>query len=58
MKKTLQSILAVLFLSIGISADAQTRYLDDVFTGASVSEIDTFALNISIEPMLIGLDPS
>ena len=52
MKKTLQSILAVLFLSIGISADAQTRYLDDVFTGVTVTSDVVYANNISILPML------
>jgi len=57
MKKTLQKLLIVSLLVLGFTATSQTRYLDDVFTGASVSEIDTFALNISIEPMLIGLDP-
>ncbi len=58
MKKTLQSILAITFLSIGISADAQTRYLDDVFTGVTVTSDVVYANNISILPMLQGLPPA
>ena len=58
MKKTLQSILAIIFLSIGISADAQTRYLDDVFTGVTVTSDVVYANNISILPMLQGLPPA
>ena len=57
MKKSLQKLLVLSLLLIGITATSQTRYLDDVFTGASVSEIDTFALNISIEPVLSGQAP-
>ena len=58
MKKTLQSILAIIFLSIGISADAQTRYLDDVFTGVTVTSDVVYANNISILPMLQSLPPA
>ena len=36
---------------------SQTRYLDDVVTQVAVQELDTFAVNISIEPMLFGLSP-
>ena len=42
MKKTLQTLLVVSLLVLGFTATSQTRYLDDVFTGVSVSEIDTF----------------
>ncbi|MBT3571462.1 MAG: hypothetical protein HN498_03770 [Flavobacteriales bacterium] len=58
MKKTLQSILAIIFLSIGISADAQTRYLDDVFTGVTVTSDVVYANNISVLPMLQSLPPA
>ncbi|MBT6013727.1 MAG: T9SS type A sorting domain-containing protein [Flavobacteriales bacterium] len=58
MKKTLQNLLAVTLLFIGITANSQNRYLDEVFTDVYVSEIDTFALNVSIEPMLFGLPPA
>lgn len=58
MKKSLQNLLAVILLFIGITSNSQNRYLDDVFTDVNVSEIDTFALNVSIEPMLFGLAPA
>ena len=58
MKKSLQNLLAVILLFIGITSNSQNRYLDDVFTDVHVSEIDTFALNVSIEPMLLGLAPA
>ena len=58
MKKTLQSILAIIFLSIGISADAQTRYLDDVFPFVTVTSDVVYANNISILPMLQNLPPA
>tara|TARA_Y100000385_G_scaffold58557_1_gene56474 strand:+ start:26161 stop:27816 length:1656 start_codon:yes stop_codon:yes gene_type:complete len=58
MKKSLQSLLAVILLFIGITANSQNRYLDDVFTDVNISEIDTFAVNISIEPVLFGLAPA
>ena len=54
MKKTLQSILAIVFLSICVSADAQTRYLDDVFTGVTVTSDVEYATNISVFPVLLG----
>ena len=58
MKKPLQSILAIIFLSIGISADAQNRYLDDVFTEVTVTSDVVYANNISILPMLQSLPPA
>ena len=58
MKKTLHKLLVVFLLLIGITATSQTRYLDDVFTDVHISEIDTFAVNVSIEPMLFGLAPA
>ena len=57
MKKSLQNLIAVFLLFIGISANAQNRYLDNIFTDVHVTELDTFAVNISIEPMLFGLGP-
>ena len=57
MKKYLQKLLVIFLLFIGITPNAQNRYLDEVFTNVHLSEIDTFALNISIEPMLFGLAP-
>jgi len=57
MKKTLQSILAIVFLSISVSADAQSRYLDDVFTGVTVTSDVIYATNTSVLPMLQSLPP-
>ncbi len=57
MKKNLQSILAIVFLSIGVSADAQSRYLDDVFTGVTVTSDVIYATNTSVLPMLQSLPP-
>jgi len=58
MKKTLQNLLAVSILFIGVTANSQTRYLDDVFTDVKVTDSVVYAQNISIEPMLIGLNPA
>ncbi|MEJ6748515.1 MAG: T9SS type A sorting domain-containing protein [Flavobacteriales bacterium] len=58
MKKTLQNLLAVSILFIGVTANSQTRYLDDVFTDVKVTDSVVYAQNISIEPMLFGLSPA
>ena len=58
MKKKLHSILAIILFTIGFSANYQTRYLDDVFTGVTVTSDVTYATNISILPMLMGLAPA
>ena len=58
MKKTLQNLLAVSILFIGVTANSQTRYLDDVFTDVKVTDSVVYAQNISIEPMLFGLNPA
>ena len=57
MKKTLQKLTILILLISGINLNAQTRYLDDVVSQVVVQELDTFAVNISIEPMLFGLSP-
>lgn len=57
MKTTLQSVLTITLLSLGLSVSAQTRYLDDVFPAAHVTSDVTYATNISILPMLQGLPP-
>ena len=57
MKTTLQSILILCFLGLGITTNAQTRYLDDVFSAVTVTSDVTYATNISILPMLQGLPP-
>ena len=58
MKKTLQNLFAVSLLLIGISVNAQNRYLDDVFTDVKLTDSVMFAQNVSIEPMLINLSPA
>ena len=58
MKKTLQNLLAVSILFIGVTANSQTRYLDDVFTDVQITDSVVYAQTISIEPMLIGLSPA
>ena len=58
MKTTLQSMLAIAIISIGIDANAQTRYLDDVFSTVTVTSDVIYANNISILPALMGLPPA
>ncbi len=58
MKKNLQNLFAVSLLLIGISVNAQNRYLDDVFTDVKLTDSVMFAQNVSIEPMLINLSPA
>ena len=58
MKKTLQSILVVSFLTLGFSANSQTRYLDDIFSSVNVISDVTYATNITILPALQGLPPA
>ena len=58
MKKNLHSILAIILVTLGFSANSQTRYLDDVFTGVTVTSDVTYATNITILPMLTGLPPA
>ncbi len=54
MKTTLQSVLTIALLSLGLSVSAQDRYLDDVFSAVTVTSDVTYATNISILPMLTG----
>ena len=57
MKTTLQSLLAITLLSLGFTASAQTRYLDDVFSAVTVTSDVPYATNTSILPMLQSLPP-
>ncbi|MDC0249439.1 T9SS type A sorting domain-containing protein [Flavobacteriales bacterium] len=57
MKTTLQSVVTIFLLSLGLSISAQTRYLDDVFSAVTVTSNVTYATNTSILPMLQGLPP-
>lgn len=58
MKKNLHSTLAIILVTLGFSANSQTRYLDDVFSAVTVTSDVTYATNISILPMLMGLAPA
>ena len=57
MRNKLQSILAIGLISLGFTASAQTRYLDDVFTAVTVTSEVTYGTNTSVLPMLQGLPP-
>ena len=57
MKKTLQSVITISLISLGLSVDAQDRYLDDVFSAVTVTSDVTYGTNISILPMLQTLPP-
>ena len=58
MKKVLQNFIAFALILSAISADAQMRYLDDVFTNVTVTSDVQYAENISIFPMLLGGGPT
>ena len=58
MKKTLQNLLTVSLLFLGVTANSQNRYLDEVFTDVQLTDSVVFAQNVSIEPVLIGLSPA
>ncbi len=58
MKKNLHSTLAIILVTLGFSANSQTRYLDDVFSAVTVTSDVTYATNISILPMLMGQAPA
>ena len=58
MKTTLQLAFTIALLVLGLSASAQTRYLDDVFSAVTVTSNVTYATNISVLPMLQNLPPS
>ena len=57
MKTTLQSLFTVTLLCLGLSVNAQDRYLDDIFSSVTVTSDVEYATNISILPMLQGLPP-
>ena len=58
MKKKIQSILVIMLITIGFSANSQTRYLEDVFSEVTVTSDITYATNISVLPALSGLPPA
>jgi len=54
MKKVLQNFIAFTLIISAISADAQMRYLDDIFTNVTVTSDVQFAENISILPAILS----
>ena len=58
MKKILQSILVITLLIASTQANAQTRYLDDMFSSVIVNSNVTYGTNISILPALQGQPPA
>ncbi len=57
MKKIIYKFIIITIIISNINLNAQTRYLDEVFNTILVEEVDTFAVNISIEPLLFGMPP-
>ena len=58
MKKNLQNLLLITFLTLGLTSNSQNRYLDEVFSSVKITDSVMYAQNVSIEPMLIGLGPA
>ena len=59
MKKSLQNLIAISLLFIGITTNAQQmRYLEDVFPNVTTTSDVQYAENISILPMLLGAAPT
>ena len=58
MKKNLQNLLLITFLTLGLTSNSQNRYLDEVFSSVKITDSVMYAQNVSIEPMLIGLGPT
>ena len=57
MKKSIQNLLAVILLFIGITSNSQNRYLDDVFPNVTITSDVQYAENISVLPLAAGLPP-
>lgn len=58
MKKVLQSFLAISILLIGLDANSQSRFIDDVFSSVTVTSDITYATNISVLPLAFSLPPA
>lgn len=57
MKKVLQSFLAISILFVGLDANSQSRFIDDVFPSVTVTSDVTYATNISVLPLLFAQPP-
>ena len=58
MKTHLLKYIAIFLIFIGLNANAQTRYIDNMFDSVTVTSNVAYASNISILPLLQGLPPS
>ena len=57
MKTHLLKYIAIFLIFIGLNANAQTRYIDNMFDSVTVTSNVAYASNISILPLLQGLPP-
>ena len=59
MKKVLRNFIAFALVISSISADAQIRFLDDVFTNVTVTSDVQYAENITVLPTVLsgGVNP-
>ena len=57
MKTHLLKYIAIFLIFIGLNANAQTRYIDNMFDSVTVTSNVAYGQNISILPLLQGLPP-
>jgi len=57
MKTHLLKYIAIFLIFIGLNANAQTRYIDNMFDSVKVTSNVPYASNVSILPLLQGLPP-
>ena len=57
MKTHLLKYIAIFLIFIGLNANAQTRYIDNMFDSVTVTSNVAYAQNITILPLLQGLPP-
>ena len=58
MKTHLLKYIAIFLIFIGLNANAQTRYIDNMFDSVTVTSNVAYGQNISILPLLQGLPPA
>ena len=57
MKTHLLKYIAIFLIFIGLNANAQTRYIDNIFDSVTVTSNVPYASNVTILPLLQGLPP-
>ena len=57
MKTHLLKYIAIFLIFIGLNANAQTRYIDNIFDSVTVTSNVAYGQNISIMPLLLGQPP-